>query len=107
MLLGLHAKYTVIDGRRVLIGSSNLDPRSLRINTEILVAVESRGLARQILTFTQPDFERVNAWQLSLGQDGAISWLGDGIRVNTEPAEHTFQRIEEWFFAHLPIEDEM
>ena len=107
MLLGLHAKYTVIDGRRVLIGSSNLDPRSLRINTEILVAVESRGLARQILAFTQPDFERVNAWQLSLGQDGAISWLGDGIRVNTEPAEHTFQRIEEWFFAHLPIEDEM
>jgi hypothetical protein len=29
------------------------------------------------------------------------------VRLDAEPAQSPFQRIEEWFFAHLPIEAEM
>src|SRR3546814_3652066 len=39
--MGLHAKAIAIDGRRVFIGSMNLDPRSWRLNSEMGVVVES------------------------------------------------------------------
>jgi cardiolipin synthase A/B len=47
----LHSKLIVIDDDRVLVGSCNLDPRSLRHNLEISVVVRSReftALASQV-----------------------------------------------------------
>lgn len=43
-----HAKLTTIDGAWSLIGSSNLDPRSLRLNFELDMEIYSRPLARRI-----------------------------------------------------------
>ncbi|MBI3551489.1 MAG: phosphatidylserine/phosphatidylglycerophosphate/cardiolipin synthase family protein [Elusimicrobia bacterium] len=45
----LHAKGMVVDGRVVYLGSFNLDPRSLRLNTETGVVGEDPGLARDLL----------------------------------------------------------
>lgn len=105
--LGLHAKYMIIDGKRVVVGSANLDPRSLRINTEMVLIVESRGLARRLMEFTDPDFETTNAWRLAIGENGRTLWMGDDVVLDADPATSGFQRLEEWFFAHLPIENEM
>lgn len=105
--LGLHAKYMIVDRRYVLVGSSNLDPRSLRINTEIGVMVDSRPLARDLLQLTELDFAPSNAWELRLSDDGELSWVGNDVTLASEPAVSAFQRLEEWFFAHLPIESEL
>ena len=105
--LGLHAKYMIVDRRYVFVGSSNLDPRSLRINTEIGVLVDSGSLARKLVQLTEPDFALSNAWELQLSEDGQMIWVGDDVTLNSEPARSAFQRLEEWFFAHLPIEDEL
>src|SRR5690554_3671739 len=43
-----HSKLTTIDGAWSLIGSSNLDPRSLRLNFELDMEIYSRSLARRI-----------------------------------------------------------
>ncbi len=43
-----HSKLTTIDGAWTLIGSSNLDPRSLRLNFELDMEIYSRSLARRI-----------------------------------------------------------
>ena len=43
-----HSKLTTIDGAWSLIGSSNLDPRSLRLNFELDMEIYSRHLARRI-----------------------------------------------------------
>lgn len=43
-----HSKLTTIDGAWSLIGSSNLDPRSLRLNFELDMEIYSRPLARRI-----------------------------------------------------------
>lgn len=43
-----HSKLTTIDGAWSLIGSSNFDPRSLRLNFELDMEIYSRRLARQI-----------------------------------------------------------
>ena len=42
----LHAKSMVIDDEIVLIGSMNLDPRSIKLNTEILSVIYSKELAK-------------------------------------------------------------
>jgi len=105
--LGLHAKYMIVDGRRVFVGSSNFDPRSLRINTEIGLVIESRALSERLLALTEPDFATSSSWQLALTPEGQINWIGDNGVLLSEPESHGFQKIEEWFFAHLPIEAEL
>ncbi|MEP0944715.1 MAG: phospholipase D family protein [Rhizobiaceae bacterium] len=105
--LGLHAKYMIIDGQRVFVGSANLDPRSLRINTEIGLVVDSRALSQKLLALTEPDFAKTSAWQLALTPEGQINWIGESEVLLSEPASSGFQKMEEWFFAHLPIEAEL
>jgi cardiolipin synthase len=46
----LHSKVMVIDGKYSVIGSCNLDPRSLRLNLEFLAVGISRKLAAAVLT---------------------------------------------------------
>lgn len=46
----LHTKLAVIDDTSVLVGSLNLDPRSIKTNAEIGLLVESPAYARSILT---------------------------------------------------------
>ena len=47
-LYALHAKAFVFDRQRVFVGSMNLDQRSLHLNTEIGLIIDSPELARQI-----------------------------------------------------------
>jgi len=42
----LHAKSMVIDDEISIIGSMNLDPRSIKLNTEILAVIYSKELAK-------------------------------------------------------------
>lgn len=46
---GLHAKTFVFDRRWVFVGSMNLDPRSIKLNTEIGMIIESPELAEQMI----------------------------------------------------------
>jgi putative cardiolipin synthase len=62
----LHSKSAVIDGKVILIGSYNLDPRSERLNTEIAVVVENRNLATDLEASMQRNLQ--NAWRI--GTDG-------------------------------------
>lgn len=43
-----HSKLATIDGAWSLVGSSNMDPRSLRLNFELDMEIYSRSLARRI-----------------------------------------------------------
>jgi cardiolipin synthase A/B len=54
----LHAKATVVDDRVALVGSPNLDLRSLFVNFEI-----------GVLVYTKPDIEAIQAWVDDLTKD--------------------------------------
>jgi putative cardiolipin synthase len=105
--LALHAKALVIDHDRVFIGSTNLDPRSLRINTEMGLLVESETLNAAVRQAVAPNFLRANAWELRYGDDGRIRWVADDFVLDQQPAYTFMQRVEDWFFSYLPVEDEM
>lgn len=46
---GIHQKTIVVDGEWLATGSANLDPRSMRLNDEILVSVFSRDVAAELI----------------------------------------------------------
>jgi putative cardiolipin synthase len=105
--LALHAKALVIDWDKVFIGSANLDPRSLRLNTEMGLLVHSEALNAEVRSMVERDFSQDNAWHLKFDEDGNIIWVSGNVVLKSQPAGSSMQRIEDWFFMHLPIEDEM
>jgi putative cardiolipin synthase len=105
--LALHAKALVIDDDKVFIGSANLDPRSLRINTEMGFLIESEALNAEVRKAVNPDFSKTNSWQLQIDEEGGVIWVSHDVTLTEQPAASMLQRIEDWFFSHLPIEDEL
>jgi putative cardiolipin synthase len=99
---GLHTKAAVIDRETVYIGSLNLDPRSIKINTEMGMIITSRGLAEEVAETSERDMGPANSWQVHLDQDGELYWNSmEGI-VKRQPAQNSWQRIQMWFFGVAP-----
>lgn len=104
--LGLHAKVLVVDDHSVYIGSCNLDPRSLRINTEVGLVIESREFNGAVRRLLDVDFHPRNAWRLRLDGDRVV-WVGDDGTLDAMPADSTMQLLEDWFLARVPAEGEL
>jgi len=65
-IFGLHAKSMVIDGRVVVIGTFNIDPRSANLNTECLAIIYSEKVAGTVLIGMEEEFKPENAWETTL-----------------------------------------
>lgn len=107
---GLHAKAISWDGRMTYVGSMNLDPRSVLINAEWGVMVESREAADLVDQVFSGNILRI-AYQVKLDQNGDLIWLektptGEMIEHQKEPASRS-KRTLSWFAGWLPIEDLM
>ena len=103
---GLHAKVFGVDGKRIFIGSFNLDPRSARLNTEMGMLIESP-------TITVTLAEQLNnanfAYRLSIGEDGGLIWTeanadGEVVPYTKEPPSSWFQRAMTSVVRILPVE---
>jgi putative cardiolipin synthase len=105
--LGLHSKLLLIDDQLSYIGSANMDPRSLRLNTEMGLLINSSEFNKLVREVVALDFHQRNAWYLQPQTDGSLSWVAEDIVLHEQPAESTLQRLEDWFLSVLPIEDEM
>ena len=103
----LHAKYMVVDGRYVFIGSANLDPRSQLLNTEIGIMIDSRELAGQASDLYEKTISRENSYRLCF--DGKLSWLGlkEGTETiyTSEPNASLFRRTGVFLLSLLPFEN--
>ncbi len=110
----LHAKTYVFDRTSVFIGSMNLDPRSITLNTEIGVYCESAPLAAQVADGLEPRLDQI-AWRLETRTDGngtsRIVWIDtapDGkVTESDEPGVSGIKRVGIWFLGLLPIESEL
>jgi putative cardiolipin synthase len=104
--LGLHAKLILFDREHAFIGSTNLDPRSLNMNTEIGIIIQSEELNARLREKLEIDFDRRNAWHLQMDSDGKVNWVADDAVLDELPADTAFQRLEDWFISKIPIEKE-
>jgi putative cardiolipin synthase len=39
--------------------------------------------------------------------DGRVRWVGNDRTLDAQPAGSFMQRVEDWFFSHMPIENEL
>jgi putative cardiolipin synthase len=104
----LHAKTFSVDRSRVFVGSFNLDPRSVALNTEIGVVIESAELAGAVSDALDLQIEQ-RAYEVVLAHDGkALEWIertAEGeVRHDTEPKTGWFKRLGVRVMQWLPIE---
>lgn len=66
--LSLHTKMIIMDNARLGVGSANVDPRSDKLNTEILMIVSSKNLAGKERKELDKVMNLKNFYQLSWGK---------------------------------------
>lgn len=69
----LHAKTFSADRQRIFIGSFNFDPRSVYLNTEMGLLLDSPTMARRLHERLDDELDHV-AYRVSLTSDGALHW---------------------------------
>lgn len=99
---GFHTKAVVVDRETVYVGSLNLDPRSIQLNTEMGMIVTSPGLAGEVAEIAERDMEPSNSWRVRLKDNGKLYWESSAGIVNKQPARSGWQRIQMWFFGIAP-----
>jgi len=108
--LTLHAKTLIADRRHVYVGSLNQDPRSIHINSEMGVIIDSPDLANRLVASMEVRFP---TYLYRLGLDGRdrIEWRGrDGDRQQiwtSEPDAGPLRRFVAWLGFILPIEGQL
>jgi putative cardiolipin synthase len=105
--LGLHSKAVAIDGRRAFVGSPNIDPRSMVLNTEIGVATESGDFAARVGALIERDSAPANAWRVSLDRNGRLRWTDDAQTLKRQPAKGFGQRVIEFLLNLVPLKKQV
>ena len=78
------------------------------MDEELLVARAKRGDAAAERQLYDNHVDRIYrlAYRMT-GEDDQVVWVSHDVTLTSQPAASLLQRIEDWFFAHLPIEDEL
>ena len=71
--LTLHSKVATVDRKRLFVGSFNVDPRSLYLNTEMGMAVSSERLSAH-MSKSILDSLPEQAYKLRLSKKGRLQW---------------------------------
>jgi putative cardiolipin synthase len=105
--LSLHAKLSIIDEDKVMVGSLNLDPRSKYLNTEIGLFVRSRALADAIQERFSLDLHPENTWRVQTNARGKLYWKDSEGKVDDEPSRSFGQRMQVFLFSLLPLDSQI
>ena len=104
---GLHAKYIVIDRKFTFVGSLNLDPRSIYLNTEMGLIIDSRTLALAVAKEFEDELKPENSWQVLLDDKGKVYWKSGEKTLHKDPARSAWHRFQAWFFGLFDLDDQL
>ena len=104
---GLHAKAFTIDDRYLFVGSFNWDPRSVNINTEMGILINSAEFTKKTSNALRGVL-REETFAVRLDKDQRISWTEtepDGTQriYYHEPTGSPWDQFVAGFYAILPI----
>lgn len=109
--LGLHSKVIVFDRDVVFVGTFNFDPRSIELNTEMGLLIESEALAERLLEAFGYDMLPENSWQVKLDGRERLRWHvveeGETRIYAREPKVGLGRRFAAGFFRILPLESQL
>ena len=106
-----HPKAYLVDDRRGFVGSFNMDPRSINLNTEMGVLFDDSELAgalrEEYLTLSSPEL----SYWLYLDEKESLRWLDGATEPptvhTTEPGASLLQRSIVRVLGWLPIESQL
>jgi cardiolipin synthase C len=110
----LHAKVFVLDRRQVFIGSMNFDRRSLRLNTELGILIDSPELARKLVERFDAIAQPANSYVPALisataGGKPALVWRtkegGKAVELAIEPSSDLMKGIKVDLLSLLPLDE--
>lgn len=104
--ISMHMKAVVAGDSTAYVGSLNFDHRALRINTENGLIVSSPEFARQLRGMLEAMMEPEESWQVREAERG-YEWVSEDETRRRPPARSGFQRISEFFYRLLPIENQL
>lgn len=108
--LTLHTKAVLIDRRTIFLGSPNLDPRSLEINTEMGIFIDSPAVGADFYDAIADGMREI-CFMLSFDEHGNLRWtFDDGKRrevLDSEPLASFGRKFMVKFFSLLPIESQL
>ncbi|CAA0094114.1 Cardiolipin synthase C [Halioglobus japonicus] len=89
-IFAIHAKSLLVDGKKVYIGTFNLDPRSANLNTEVGIVMDNAQLGLLLQDSIETDMTPQNSWEItpSFNPDNQVSW---------------FRRMQLMFYSLLPM----
>jgi len=104
---GLHGKVIIFDDDRVFIGTLNLDPRSMVLNTEMGLLIDSPELNQAVRDAFAPNFLLTNSWKLEKSESGKLIWRSHDDVLTRQPADGISRRIRDFFYGLMPIDSQM
>ena len=106
----LPTKAFILDRRKIFVGSFNWDPRSININTELGVIMDSENMGRSI-TEDMDEQLALHAYEVVLNEDGNLRWIdnsGSKIKFIThEPDTSWWKRFSTGLMGLLPIKNQL
>jgi putative cardiolipin synthase len=103
--LTLHTKVILIDRRYLFVGSMNYDPRSIEINAEMGLLIDSEPMVRSYLEGADERLA-VFAYRVLVNDKGQLEWHGktNGKEVveTTEPLTSGWLRFKAWIMKIVP-----
>jgi putative cardiolipin synthase len=105
--ISLHTKAIVTDRRMCFVGSLNLDPRAVEINTENGLYIESEEFCGELSEQGERMMAPANAWRVYLDEKDRMRWVSaEGTRTS-QPARSRWQRVQDFFYRWIPIEGQI
>lgn len=107
----LHAKTMVIDDRLSVVGSVNLDARSILQNTEIAVLIDSPAINQQLSDLFDRWVAGDSAWSVQFDEDDDLIWIADTpqgrLEEHHDPETSGWSRFKIWLLSWLPIDSQI
>ncbi len=112
----LHSKALVVDRSQAYIGSMNLDPRSVLLNTEGGLIIHGADMAEQVARCIEADLSPEMSYQVRLDTEAdptgkRLVWVerrdGQEVRHAEEPRAGFLRRFLIDVLSELPIEEDL
>jgi putative cardiolipin synthase len=112
---GLHGKLFVFDRQKLFIGSMNFDQRSVALNTEVGLIIDSPEMAKETAERFDAMTQLASAYSIALTPPGGakphVLWRtlesGTMVESSREPARSAWQRIKAKILGLLPLDREL
>ena len=104
-ILTLHTKVFFIDRRKMFVGSLNLDPRSIELNAEMGLVIDSEEMVASLIQDADDKLATLT-WRVLLNNENRLEWRcridGQEVIETKEPQTSGWMRFKAWFMKIAP-----